>query len=421
MNHRAEIIAVGTELLLGNIANTDAQDISQALSELGIDTYFHTVVGDNPERLKSVIEIARRRSDIIITVGGLGPTYDDLTKQTLAEAFGLKLVYSEKDANDIIRYFTERWPSIPLTENNLRQAYLPEGCTIFHNTCGTAPGCAFEVDGVRVIMLPGPPRECKAMLRHSAVPYLQSLSDESIFSHNIHVYGKGESEVESLLHGLMERLTNPTLATYAKEGEVMLRLTVKAKNRELAEELMAPIFKQVRDTLGDVIYGVDTGNLETTVMALLEESGKTFAVAESCTGGLMAKRITDLPGSSRVFQGGIVSYSDLSKTKLLGVSDELLNDKGAVSPEVAVEMAKSVKALLGSSYGIGITGIAGPGTDERGTPVGTMYIALAADDGVYIKDGLSGMDRARSRIHGTNRAFDMLRRHMTGLNPGKKL
>ena len=258
MAYTAEIIGVGTEILLGNIANTDAQDISRSLSEIGINVYFHTVVGDNPERLKQAVAIARERADIIITTGGLGPTYDDLTKQTLAEAFGKKLVFHEEEAQKIRDFFKTRLKNMEMTENNLQQAYLPEDCTIFHNGVGTAPGCAFEDGGTHVLMLPGPPRECRAMVKSCVLPYLTALSDAQIYSHNIHVFGMGESSVESRLRDMMTSMENPTLAPYAKDSEVLLRLTAKARSKDEAEAMMSPVLDKVRDILGDIIYGVDT-------------------------------------------------------------------------------------------------------------------------------------------------------------------
>ena len=234
MSHIAELIAVGTELLLGNIANTDAQMISQGLSELGIHVYYHTVVGDNPARLRSAVEIARRRADILITTGGLGPTCDDLTKQTLAQVFGRELVFDEPSAQRIRSYFQRLHPDRPMTENNLQQAMLPEGCTICANDWGTAPGCAFEAEGVRVIMLPGPPRECRAMFTHRALPYLRALADGTIVSRTLKIFGMGESSVEALLRERMNAMTNPTLAPYAKEGEMELRITAKAPTEAMA-------------------------------------------------------------------------------------------------------------------------------------------------------------------------------------------
>ena len=240
MSHTAEIIAVGTEILLGNIANTDAQMLSQSLSTLGVNVFWHTVVGDNPQRLREALDIARHRADIILTTGGLGPTYDDLTKQTICAAFGQKLVLHEDILEDI-RAFYQSALHVPMPENNTQQAELPEGCTVFDNPVGTAPGCAFEADGVHVLMLPGPPHECETMLRRCVEPYLRALSKEVIVSHDIMTFGMGESSVDQLLHDRMVRMVNPTLATYAKPCEVRLRATAKAAGAEEAEAMLAPV------------------------------------------------------------------------------------------------------------------------------------------------------------------------------------
>ena len=415
MSYTAEIISVGTELLLGNITNTDARDISQILSELGINVYYHTVVGDNPERLKSAIDVAKKRADILITTGGLGPTYDDLTKQTLAEAFGKKLLFDEKEAEEIRQYFSESLHKAQFTDNNYQQALLPEGCTVFHNCCGTAPGCAFTGEGgVRVIMLPGPPKECLSMFENCAVPYLKALSDSGIYSHNFYIFGKGESEVEDQLRPLMLRLKNPTLAPYAKEGEVRLRLTAKAKSAEEAEALMQPVLKEVGDALGDIVYSIDVETLERTVLGLLKEKGMTLAAAESCTGGLVSKRLTDIPGASASFLGGAVTYSNEAKAALLDVNPEDIERCGAVSETIAVQMADGVRKVLGSDIGIGITGIAGPATDGVCDEVGTVYAALSAKDRTVCKLLHLGNDRSRVRTTAANHALDMVRRYLTG-------
>jgi nicotinamide-nucleotide amidase len=417
MSHTAELIAVGTELLLGNIANTDAQDVSRALSALGINVYFHTVVGDNPERLRQAVDIARARADIIITTGGLGPTFDDLTKQTLAEAFGKKLVYNEEQAEIIKGFFNKRARGMAMTENNLRQAMLPEDCVVFDNGCGTAPGCAFESGGTHVLMLPGPPRECRAMLEACAVPYLKKLSEYEILSHNIHIFGMGESAVEARLHELMESLENPTLAPYAKEGEVMLRLTARARGRDEAEALMAPVLEEVASTLGDIIYGIDAQSMEERVVQLLRESGTTLAVAESCTGGLVSKRLTDIPGASEVFLGGVTAYATGSKSSVLGIDPAVIDGSGVVSRETAVAMARRVRELFGADIGLGITGIAGPGGDGSGLPPGTVFIAVARGDEAYCRNPgiFRADDRAFTRTLSASHAFDMLRRSLTGL------
>jgi len=415
MTYTAEIIAVGTELLLGGTANTDAQDVSRVLSELGINVFFHTVVGDNPERLKQAVDVAKSRANIIITTGGLGPTYDDLTKQTLAEAFGKKLVLNEGVADQIREYFAKRYPNMKMTDNNMRQAELPEGCVILDNGVGTAPGCAFEVDGLHVLMLPGPPRECRAMLMSCVVPYLQKLSEAEIHSHNIHVFGLGESMVEEKLRDLMESMQNPTLAPYAKPCEVMLRLTAKSGSKEEAEKLMAPVLSKVRETLGDIIYGVDTGSLENAAAGLLLERGLTLAVAESCTGGLLSKRLTDIPGSSGFFMGGLVAYSVSSKTALLGVAPALINEKGAASREVALAMADGARLKFGADIGVGITGVAGPGGDGSGVEPGTVYVALATGGASFCRSLRLLHDRGRVRIMAASHALDMIRRLLTGL------
>ena len=415
MSYTAEIISVGTELLLGNVTNTDARDISEMLSELGINVYFHTVVGDNPERLKSAVEIAKSRADIIITTGGLGPTCDDLTKQTLAEAFGKALVFDEAEAEEILNYFTQRLHNTKMTENNYQQAMLPEGCTTFHNTCGTAPGCAFESDGVHVLMLPGPPRECISMFKACALPYLKKLSDSEIRSHNIKVFGLGESEMESRLRPMMLELKNPTLAPYAKDGECMCRLTAKAKTAEEAEALMKPVLEKVREILGDNIYAIDTDSLEETICSLLCRENKTLATAESCTGGFVSKRITDIPGASKVFLGGVVAYSNSVKTNVLGVPAQLIADQGAVCKDVAVCMAENIRVKLGADLGVGITGIAGPSSDNSQKELGLVFVALSAAEKTYCRELHLGLDRRRVRTSASSHALDMIRRYLTGL------
>ncbi|SHH76337.1 nicotinamide-nucleotide amidase [Sporobacter termitidis DSM 10068] len=415
MAYTAEIIGVGTELLLGNIANTDAQDVSRALSEIGVNVYFHTVVGDNPERLKQAVAIARARADIIITTGGLGPTCDDLTKQTLAEAFGKKLIFNEDEAEQIRAFFKTRLHNMELTENNYQQAYLPEDCTIFHNGCGTAPGCAFESGGTHVLMLPGPPRECRAMLESCALPYLKKLSDAEIHSHNIHIFGLGESAVEARLRDMMLALENPTLAPYAKDSEVLLRVTARARSKEEAESMMAPVLEKVRAVLGDIIYGIDTETLENTAVGLLKEKNKTLSCAESCTGGLLAKRLTDIPGASRVFPGSITTYATETKTAILGVDAGLIREKGVASREVAEQMALQVREKFGSDLGVGITGIAGPDSDDSGLAPGTVFVALATPDGLWCRSLALPFDRARVRTAASSHALDMIRRHLTGL------
>ena len=357
MSHTAELIAVGTEILLGNTANTDAQMLSEELAALGVNVLYHTVVGDNPTRLAGALELARRRADIIITTGGLGPTYDDLTKQTICTVFGRKNIFHPEIADALRTHFASIGRE--LTENNLQQAYLPENCTIFRNHNGTAPGCGFCEGGVHVLMLPGPPHECRKMFRTGAIPYLRTLSDEIIVSRSLRIYGQGESQIEAMLHDRIVSMVNPSVAPYAKPDECMLRVTAKAKSEAEAEEMLRGAIEEVMPVIGEWVYGIDVGSLEEVVSALLREKGRTLAAAESCTGGLIAKRMTDLPGASQVFMGGVVSYTNFVKANVLSVPQALLDEHGAVSEPVARAMAEGVRAITGADYGISVTGVAG--------------------------------------------------------------
>lgn len=415
MSHTAEIIAVGTELLLGNIVNTNARDISQALSAVGVNVFWHTVVGDNPRRLKDALDVARKRADIIITTGGLGPTYDDLTKQTICEAFGKPLVLHQDILDDIRGYF-ERNVHMKMPSNNVQQAELPEGCTVFDNPVGTAPGCAFESGGIHVLMLPGPPFEMLTMLKGHVVPYLRGLSSEVIVSHDIMTFGLGESPMEELMREKMSHMENPSLATYAKPSEVRLRATAKAASAEEAEAMLAPVVKDVTNFLGDYVYGVDVSSLEEVCFHLLKEKGLTFATAESCTGGRVAERITALPGASAVYRGGVVSYWTSVKADVLGVPADTLDAHGAVSEETARAMAEGARRITGADIAMSVTGVAGPDPDERGVPVGIVYIGLATPDGTFCRP-LDLGKRRRDRIQdlSSNHAFDVLRRYLTGL------
>ncbi len=416
MAHTAELIAVGTELLLGNIANTDAQMLSKELSALGINVYYHTVVGDNPQRLQAAVELAKTRSDLIITTGGLGPTCDDLTKNVLAECFGKKLVFNREAALRMEAYFKKLHPeSGKMTENNYQQAYLPEGCVPFQNDWGTAPGCGFEHDGLRVVMLPGPPSECGPMFRQRAVPFLQDWADGVILSRSLRIFGMGESAVEDQLRIHMNAMKNPTLAPYAKEGEVELRLTAKASSPEEAQALIAPAEAALHKRFGDLIYGVNVPSLESVCLALLKERELTVSVAESCTGGLLAKRITDLPGSSAAFKGGVVSYWSQVKHDILGVPNDLLFQYGAVSDPVARAMAEGVRTLAGADLALSVTGVAGPDPDDRGNPVGLVYVAIAGQGETFVRVLHAAGARERIRTVAANHALDLLRRRLTGL------
>ena len=393
-SYDTEIISVGTELLLGHVTNTDARDISEMLSKIGINVKYHTVVGDNPERLRKCVETAKSRADIIITTGGLGPTCDDLTKQILAEAFGLKLAENKAEREglyDYIRYGKK------FTDNNFTQAMLPEGCTVFHNNCGTAPGCGFEKDGKIVVMIPGPPKECNAMFRESALPYLRKLSEELIVSHSVRIFGLGESSVDDIFAEEMNRMTNPTMAPYAKECDCLLQITAKAKSVDEAEKMIAPVMEHVMQRLGDLVYGVDVECIEESVIKLLREKNMTFSAAESCTGGELAKRFTDMPGASAFFKGGVVTYTNEAKAKLLGIDPALIEEKGAVSYEVAKAMAENVRALLGTDIGVGVTGLAGPDGDGV-HEVGTV-LCLPSGRGRDLCQGAAHGRHAHAQLH----------------------
>ena len=417
MSHTVEILSVGTELLLGSIVNSDAQALSRELSGLGLNVLYHSVVGDNPGRLKAAVELAKSRADVLVTTGGLGPTCDDLTKQVLAEAFGKGMVFHPECAEGIRCYFARSGRE--MTENNLQQAYLPEGCDVLDNAWGTAPGCAFEADGTYVIMLPGPPSECLPMFRERAASWLSRLSEGVIRSRTLRVFGMGESAVESLLRDRMNELTNPTLAPYAKEGEVELRITAKAATQAEAAGLIAPVEAEVRAALGELVYGADVSGLEQVVLDGARERGLTLGTAESCTGGLIAKRITDVPGAASVFKGGVVSYHCEVKAGVLGVSQALLDEQGAVCGQVAEEMAQGARRELGCDVAVSATGVAGPDPDDRGNPVGLVYTALAAPDGIWVKKlNLAGPAARRDRIRNlaANHALDMVRRWLSGLD-----
>lgn len=414
MSHRAELIAVGTELLLGNVANTDAQFLSEKLAAAGVDVLYHTAVGDNPARLAEVIDIARRRADLLIFTGGLGPTYDDLTKEVVCRAFGVALEYRE----ELAPLLEERFAALfhrPMPACNLQQAYQPAGATILPNAVGTAPGCLFTKDGVTVVMLPGVPRECEYLAEHELIPWLLRQHEGTIVSHDLRIFGLAEPQVQERLADVMDAAVNPSLAPYAKPGEVMLRLTAKAETPEACEARMAPLLREVCARLGDFLYGVDVGSLEERVLQLLRERGMTFSAAESCTGGLIAKRITDLPGASAVFLGGVVSYTGGVKADVLGVPRALLEKYGAVSEPVARAMAEGVRRLTGSDLAVAVTGVAGPDRDDRGNDVGTVFAALTGPEGTFVRRLALGFGRERIRTAAAHHAFDMIRRALTAL------
>ena len=411
---QAEVLSVGTELLLGQTVNTDTTIVAKALSMLGIDLLYAAVVGDNVKRLDKAVHDALERSDILITTGGLGPTGDDLTKETVAAAAGKALALHEPSYKRLMEYFARGG----LSENQIKQAMLPEGCTVLQNDNGTAPGCAFQTAaGKLVVMLPGPPSELEPMLQNYAVPYLAQFQSAVIASHSVHVFGRGEAAVAEMIADLTEN-SNPTAAPYAKEGEMFVRVTAKAATQAEADALCAPVVEEIRRRVGSFVYSVDVDSLEALVVDALRAAGKTLATAESCTGGLLAKRITDVAGSSDVFEMGCVTYANRVKEKLLGVPHETLEAHGAVSEETARAMAEGIVRASGADIGVGITGIAGPGGGTAEKPVGLVYIALSDGKSTWVaKRQPAGRMKSREwhRHCAASKALDMVRRYLAGL------
>lgn len=375
----AEILCVGTEILLGDIVNTNAVYLSKQLAALGINVFHQSVVGDNPYRLRESLRAALSRCDIVITTGGLGPTCDDLTKEIAAEVMGLQMEKNAEELERIEEYF--KTINRPMTENNKKQALIPQGAIILKNGYGTAPGIFIEKNSKILALLPGPPREMRPMFDNELAPLLKKYSEKTFVSRTIHIFNIGESAVESKLHDLMNSLENPTLAPYAKDGEVLLRVTAAAESAEKGYEMIEPIIGRVREIIGNEnIYGIDVGNLQTALVRLLREKNLKVATAESLTGGLVSKRITEVSGASEVFECGICSYSNDVKNKVLGVSQETLDSFTEYSPETAREMAKGIRKISGADIGIATTGIAGPNGGTAKKPVGLVYVAVDSDN-----------------------------------------
>lgn len=404
----AEIVAVGTELLMGQIANTNAQYISRRLAELGINVYFHSVVGDNPARLEETLKKALIRSDIVITTGGLGPTKDDLTKETIARTMNRNLVFHAEILELIREFFMKKHRQ--MVSNNEKQAYLPDNSIIVPNPNGTAPGCIIEENGKTVIMLPGPPKEMQPMFDQTVFAYLREKTGLVLVSRMLKVFGIGESELETRLMDLIDQQDNPTIAPYVAQGEVTVRVTARCETKEEAGRLLAPVVREIEARLGEMVYSREGESLEQVVFNLLRKNALVMATAESCTGGLLAERMTSLPGASQVFQRGYVTYANQAKIDDLGVSENTLNAFGAVSRETALEMVRGLMKRTGASVGAAITGIAGPdgGTAEK--PVGLVFIAVTVKDETVCKCFELMGNRERIRNDACMRALDMIRR-----------
>ncbi len=380
-----ELISVGTEILLGDILNSNVQFLSKELASLGINVMRHTTVGDNESRLLKALDDAFESCRAVILTGGLGPTPDDLTKETCCKYFGLELKEDREILNKIESYFKLKNID-PMPQCNKKQALVPTHGRVLSNNNGTAPGFILEKEGKIIVILPGPPKEMIPMYRESVKPYLMQFTNEVIVSHNIRTFGIGESYMSERVEDLLEG-SNPTVAPYAKSGEALLRVTAKAQSEEEAEELMKPVIDEIKYRLGSSIYGIDSESIEETVVAMLKVRQQTVAFAESCTGGLCAKRITDIGGASEIFHCGIVSYSNEIKYSILGVKQETLDKYTAVSPETAKEMAEGVRRLANASYGVSLTGYAGPGDSEE---VGLIYIAVSSEKETTVKKLLTG-------------------------------
>ena len=414
----AEILCVGTELLLGDIINTNAAHLARRLAELGIGVHHQSVVGDHPGRLKQALALALSRADLVITSGGLGPTYDDLTRETVAEAFGLPLEKDEAILAHIRDHFART--GRVMTPNNERQAMVPRGATVLDNPQGTAPGLIVtdEENNKTVILLPGPPRELIPMFDELAMPYLKARTDRVLFSLNVHIFGMGESTVETILRDQMIEGKNPTIAPYCTAGEVRLRVTAQAEDEATARDMCHRTLRNIMESeVGAYVYAAvpsseGEATLEGVVIHELRRQGKTVACAESCTGGLIAKRLTDIPGSSAAVLGGFVTYTTEMKIRHLGVSPETIEQYTELSEQTAAEMARGARMATGADIGISTTGLAGPGGGSEGCPVGTVFVGISSIHGEQVKRLSLSPNRKRDYIRtvAASHALEMIRR-----------
>ena len=404
---KAEIITVGTEILLGDILNTNCRYLSRELAAMGIEMYYQITVGDNEERLLKTLEESLNRSDIVICTGGLGPTEDDMTKEVCAKYFGYELELHKPSLDAMLERF-KHMNRIP-TKNNEKQAYFPKEAYILKNDNGTAPGCIMEKEGKMIVVLPGPPKEMEPMFENYVKPYLSKLTDDVIESEVLRIIGVGESKVENDILDIIDSQTNPTIATYAKGYECTLRITAKAKSVEEAKELIKPMSDEMKRRFGQSLYATGETSIEEVVAKMLVENNLKIAVAESCTGGMVSASLISYPGISSVFMEGCVTYSNEAKMKSLGVKKETLDIYGAVSPECAKEMASGVAARYNTNVGIATTGIAGPGggTDEK--PVGLVYFGIYINGKVITKKYVFNGDRQGVRERATRTILNDLR------------
>lgn len=404
---KAEIITVGTEILLGDIVNTNSQFLAKELASLGLDVYYQSTVGDNESRLMDTLNESLDRSDIIITTGGLGPTNDDITKEVAAKCFNQELVFYDDIWKDIKQYFEKI--GVEPTENNKKQAYFPKDCIILNNSNGTAPGAILKKENKMIIVLPGPPKEMIPMFNNELKKHLENLTDYKLISRTLRFFGIGESELEDKLSDIINNQTNPTIAPYAKEGEVTLRITAKSYTKDDADNLIDEVENKIKTVVGKYLYGYGETTLEETVAKLLVEKNLTIAVSESCTGGMVSSMLIDYPGISQVFMEGCVTYSNEAKMSRLGVKKETLDSFGAVSTETAIEMAKGVAMNLKTNVGLSTTGIAGPGGGTTEKPVGLVYIGLYINGKIKVKKLNLAGSREKIRVKATKEALNFLR------------
>ena len=403
-----ELISVGTEILLGNIVNTNAAYLSEKCAALGLSCYYQDVVGDNEERLCETIRTALSRADILLLSGGLGPTQDDLTKEAAAKVMGKPLYLHEESKAAIQQFFEKR--GLEITDNNWKQAMVPEGCIVVDNPNGTAPGIIMAENGRHVILMPGPPNEMIPMFETSIMPYLAKLQSGVIFSQTVKICGVGESKAETMVRDLIDTQSNPTIATYAKTGEVHLRVTARAEDEKAAKKLVKPVVKELKGRFGSSIYTTENEvTLERSVVDLLLANKLTISTVESCTGGLLAARLINVPGVSEVFKSGYITYSNKAKRRLLGIKKNLLLKHGAVSKEVAREMVKGAALVSKADVTVSVTGIAGPdgGTEEK--PVGLVYIGCSVCGKITVRECHFSGDRAKIRDNTVSAALSLMR------------
>lgn len=404
---KAEIISVGTEIILGDIVNTNATYLAKELALLGIDVYYQSSVGDNEDRLINAFEEGLKRSDIIITTGGLGPTNDDITKEVACKVFNQKMEIDKNSLEKIEEFFYKL--GIEMTENNKKQAYFPKGAIILKNKNGTAPGAILKKDKKYIIILPGPPKEMKLMFEDEVKPYLKDMSNEILVSRTLKLFGIGEAVLESKIIDIINEQNNPTIAPYISNMELRLRITAKSDNEENANNMIEPIIEKIKDRVGKFIYAQDNISMETVVSKMLIEKKLTISTAESCTGGLVSATLINYPGISSVFMEGCVTYSNESKINRLGVNPNTLEEYGAVSEETAREMAKGIAKNFNTNVAISTTGIAGPEGGMSDKPVGLVYIGIYINGKTTVNKYILHGNREEIRLRATKNALNDLR------------